>query len=245
MKVAKAVINLLYPPACLLCQAPLPSSGLAPHREETICPGCVGRRSRSGPPVCVRCGIDLLGAFDAVMECGSCRTLRPSFDMARAPWLYTGAIQQAIRQFKYHRRWRIGRGLANDMAGTARASFPLHEVAAVLPVPLHWLKRRLNGFDAAEHLAETLAHDLEKPYLPTALRRRRWTATQTRLHGQARLRNVHQAFAAQERFVRHRTVLLIDDVLTSGATAHACAAALKRAGALRVYVLAAARTPRS
>jgi ComF family protein len=129
------------------------------------------------------------------------------------------------------------------MAVTARSSLPLQEVGAVLPVPLHWLKRRLRGFNPAEHLAYVVSQSLEKPYAPSALRRTRWTTTQTRLHGQERFRNVRQAFAAQERFVRDRTILLVDDVLTSGATANSCSLALKAAGARSVFVLTAARTP--
>jgi len=165
--------------------------------------------------------------------------------MARAPWLYAGAAQNAIRQFKYHRHWRIGRWLADDMARVARASFPLEDVATVVPVPLHWLKRRLNGFHAVERLAHRVARALEKPYAPRALRRRRWTATQTRLAWQRRARNVRGAFAARQQLVCDQTVLLVDDVLTSGATANACALALKAAGARRVFVLTAARTPRA
>ena len=113
----------------------------------------------------------------------------------------------------------------------------------VLSVPLHWIKRWLKGVNPAGQLAVTVARSLKKPYAPCALRRRRWTATQTRLRWRERFRNVDQAFAARKQFVTDKTVLLIDDVLTSGATANACARALKRAGAKRVFVLTAARTP--
>lgn len=197
----------------------------------------------SGLPVCSCCGARLPGAFDAVVECSACRTARPVFDMARAPWLYAGAAQEAVKQFKYHGRWRLGRRLAQDMAKAARASFPLDDVAAVVPVPLHWLKRRLRGFNSVEQLARTVAGSLKKSYASSALQRTRWTVTQTRLGSRQRVRNVHRAFAARTRLVDGKTVLLIDDVLTSGATANACALALKDAGARAVFVLTAARTP--
>jgi len=169
----------------------------------------------------------------------------PAFDAARAPWSYTDAAQEAVHQFKYHRRWRLGRWLAAEMAATATAAFPLEEVSVILPVPQHWLKRRLRGVHGAGRLAEAVARSLGKPCRPAALRCRRWTATQSRLTWRKRARNVRDAFAANRRLVRGGSVLLVDDVLTSGATADACARALKAAGARRVFVLAAARTPRA
>jgi len=235
MSSSASVINLLYPPTCLLCHAGLPSG--------VVCEACATAMPQRQAPVCARCGVGLPGAFDAVAVCGLCRRRPPSFEMARAPWPYAGQVQDAIRQFKYHRRWRIGRWLADEMSLTARSSLPLAEVSAVLPVPLHGLKRWLKGWNPAEDLAVAVAQSLEKPCRPRALRRTRWTATQTRLAWQARARNVRGAFAARQSLVREQTLLLIDDVLTSGATANACAAALRQAGARRVFVLTAARTP--
>ena len=230
-----SVMNLLYPPTCLLCHAPLPSGA--------VCEECAIAMPEREAPVCVRCGIGLPGAFDAVALCALCRRRPPRFEMARAPWRYAGSLQDAVRQFKYHHRWRIGRWLADGMSRTAASSLPLSEISVVLPVPLHWLKRWLRGWNPAEALAASVARSLGKPCRPSTLRRTRWTATQTRLGWQARARNVREAFAARPRLVRDQTVLLIDDVLTSGATANACALALRQAGARRVFVLTAARTP--
>lgn len=240
-RAAHALTNLLYPPACLVCHAGLPrgSTGATP----ALCERCHGELARCGPPVCVHCGAAVPGAFDATAVCGPCRSAPRAFEQARAPWHYRGAVREAIRQFKYHRRWRLGRWLAEEMARTARASFPLEEISAVLPVPLHRLKRLLRGFSPAESLAWTVARAVKKPCLPHALRQPRWTRSQTRLGTRERARNVREAFVAHGRTVRNRTVLLVDDVLTSGSTADACATALKTAGAVRVFVLTAARTP--
>ncbi len=198
---------------------------------------------RNGPPCCNDCGVALRGAFDAVARCRTCRQHALAFERARAPFRYAGPAQEAVRRFKYRRRWRLGRWLAARMAETAYAEFPLQDIALILPVPLHWLKRRLRGWNPAEFLAASVARTLEKPCQPQALRRRRWTATQTRLPHARRFRNVRSAFSARPELVRDRSVLLVDDVLTSGATAEACARALREAGARRVFVLAAARTP--
>lgn len=239
MPLLRRLHHLLYPPACLLCYQRLP------HDARIFCARCVQQMPPIGRPVCPRCGTGLPGAYDAQLLCAACRRSTPSFDMARAPWWYRGSVQDAVRQFKYHRRWRIGRRLADDMAALARASLPVDRVDAVLAVPRHWLKHRARGFNPASLLADSVARALGKPVARRALRRRRWTSTQTRLHGRDRFRNVRQAFAARERFVRNRCLLLVDDVLTSGATADACAQALKTAGAREVFVLTAARTPLS
>ena len=235
MSTLRLLTNLLYPPACSLCQTRLRVS------QHVLCETCREAMPASGPPVCHRCGVPIAGAFDARMECAACRKRPTAFEMARAPWRYDGLARDAIRQFKYHRRWRLGRWLAEEMTTLARASLPLEDVDVVLPVPLHWLKARLRGYNPAGQLADAVARAVDKPYRPRALRRTRWTTTQTRLQGRQRLRNVRGAFAASPRHVRHRTILLVDDVLTSGATVAACATALRRAGARRVFVLTAAR----
>ena len=230
---------------------PAPQTGAAqtglptPHCGQAACAACERAMPDNGPPVCRRCGAEIPGAFDAVTMCASCRRHPPAFDQARAPWRYAGPTQEAVCQFKYRRRWRIGRWLAETMAQTARASFDLAAVDVVLPVPLHWLKQRLRGWNPSAALAETVARSLGKPCAGAALRRGRWTVTQTRLSGRRRIQNVEGAFAAEPRLVQNRTVLLLDDVLTSGATANACAQALKEAGARHVLVLTAARTPLS
>ncbi len=211
--------------------------------QPVLCEPCVGAAERNRPPVCQRCGVGLRGAFDAIAWCARCREAPPAFEAARAPWRYAGSIEDAVRQFKYRRRWRLGCWLAQGMASVARASLPLEEVSLIVPVPQHWLRRRLRGFHAAAWLAGAIGRALGKPVRPSALRQMRWTSTQTRLNGRARFRNVQGAFAAEERAVCGQTILLVDDVLTSGATAHACALALGTAAARRVFVLTAARTP--
>ena len=241
MSWASQFANLLYPPACPLCRVPLPDSR---ETSPPICEPCAQGLERVGVPVCVRCGVGLPGAFDARACCQACRMHPRAFELARAPWRYGGTGQALIRQFKYHQRWRLGRWLAAHMAATAQAAVPLDEIAAVVPVPLHWAARRLRGSNPAEELAVLVAQALQKPCLPRALRRQRWTPSQTRLSWRQRQRNVRGAFTARSSLIDGGSLLLIDDVLTSGATAGACAQALKDAGARQVFVVTAARTPR-
>ena len=231
--------NLLYPPACLLCHVPLPES----PADRLFCERCAQTIEPNGPPVCARCGVEIAGAFDAVARCARCRERLPAFDLARSPWRYADGGRHALRQFKYHRRWRIGRWLAHGMTLAARRDPPDEAIHLVIPVPRHWIKIRLRGGAPARDLARRIARALGAPCRVSALRQVRWTRSQTRLPWRRRFRNVRGAFAAAPRAVRGRTILLVDDVVTSGATARACAQALKASGAERVFVLSAARTP--
>lgn len=196
------------------------------------------------PPTCTRCGVGLPGAYDAQWTCLSCQRHPPVFDQACAPFAYAQAAGEAIRAFKYQGRHRLGSWLAVHMARSAQRALPLANVSAIVPVPLHWVKQRLRRLDPPFFLAQALAMALARPYVPL-LRRIRWTTTQTTLNPSARVRNVHGAFvvAPQESNLLNG-VLLVDDVMTSGATANACAQTLREAGIQPVYVVTAARTLR-
>lgn len=241
MQPLTALANLLYPPVCALCHMDLDASAGAQYAP--LCAACRTGMPRCGPPVCGACGVEVPGAYDAQPLCGACRQRPRTFTAARAPWRYAGPAQAALQQFKYHGRHRLGDWFSDAMGATAGAALPVQEIDVVVPVPAHWLVRRVRGSDAPAHLAQRLARQLKKPCIPRALRRTRWTATQTRLSWAKRRRNVRGAFTARPHLVRRRTVLLVDDVLTSGATAEACAVALRAAGASRIFVLTAARTP--
>lgn len=229
--------SLLYPPACLLCRQPLDAD------RAPFCDACRADMSPPQPPLCLRCGLGVRGAYDALAICPSCRRRPPAFDRACAPFAYESRVREAIHAFKYHGHHRIGRWLAAEMAATAERSLPLNELRAVVAVPMHPLKRRLKGANPAEDLARALAETLRLPHQSALLRRRRWTPTQTRLRPSQRFRNVRDAFAPGRSHPADGAVLLVDDVLTSGATAHACALALRASGARAVFVLTAARAP--
>lgn len=239
MRLLAPLTHLLYPPACLICRGRL----AATSDTTPVCARCLQTASRCTPPLCRRCGLPLAAAYDAHLACARCRQHPPAFDTAQAPWQYAGAIRAGVRQWKYHHRHRLGRWLAGEMTQAARAAGLAERADVVVPVPLHWLKHRLRGTHTPAALARQVAAGLGLPYVPQALRRVRWTRTQTRLPRRQRQRNVAGAFQARAALVQQRQVLLVDDVLTSTATAQACSLALRQAGATAVVVLTAARTP--
>ena len=227
-----AVADILIPPLCVLCDQ-------CATGDAVVCLGCQSTLPRNHAPWCATCGLP--DCPPGTRFCDDCAIELPAFAGARAPWRFEGPVRELIHALKYSGRRSVARWLAPEMLA-AGGDLPLHQIDAVVPVPSHWLKRRLRGGDPAGWLAGGIAHALGRP-LRRPLRRRRWTRTQTALDPAGRHRNVRGAFAVRGR--APRVALLIDDVLTSGATLHACALALRAAGAERVYALAAARTPRT
>ena len=180
--------------------------------------------------------------------CGTCRQGEQEFDMARSYGLYTGNLRKAILHLKFRGREYLGSRLGALMA-RAWEALPEPDSPIVAPVPLHPSRRRQRGFDQAELLARGLVRRLRREgrlrglrLAPASLRRVRATLPQVGLSASARRENVNGVFSVvRPEQVRNRTVVLIDDVMTTGATLSACAAALKQAGASRVLALSLAR----
>ena len=174
-------------------------------------------------------------------RCRLCRDGLAGFDAAFAYGEYDGPLRKLIHLFKYGRVKPLAKPLARLMAGALPRE---HRFDLVVPMPLHWTRRWNRGFNQAELLAKVLSRRLNAPVV-RAVRRKRRTAPQAGLTNSERRLNVSGAFALNPGVsVKDRHVLLVDDVMTTGATAAACAALLKRAGAKRVSVLALARVDR-
>jgi len=173
--------------------------------------------------------------------CALCRSGLRGFDLACCFGSYEGLLREWIHLYKYGRVKTMAQPLGDLLA---EAVSPEEPFDAVVPVPLHWLRRWRRGFNQSELLARGLARRLKVPML-CALRRTRSTRIQAGLSNTARRRNVAQAFRCRRAgAVAGKRLLLIDDVMTTGSTAAACALALKRAGAKRVVLATVARVDR-
>lgn len=186
------------------------------------------------------------GASGGDTLCGRCRVEKHEFDLARSYGVYTGNLRRAILSLKFQGRASLGKRLGTLLA-RGWDKLPDVSSALVVPVPLHASRRRERGFNQAEILARELVCTLRKEgkrvgFTTGALQRTRATVPQVGLSEAARRKNVQGVFSVRRpEEVRHRTVVVVDDVMTTGATLSACAAALKQAGASVVLALSLAR----
>lgn len=228
----------LVPARCILCGAP----GQACLDLCLACEGALPWNLRC----CGRCGLPL---ETAAPLCGPCLRDPPPFESTLAPWVYAHPIDHLLMRYKFGAQLAMGdvlaRLLAVRLAAQLHAQAQKGRVSCLVPVPLSRLRLRQRGFNQAWEMARLLAHQCGIPARAGALRRVRHTLAQSGLGAGARQRNVRRAFVAEPRWIRGLDVILVDDVMTTGATARACALALREAGAASVRVCVVARAPRT
>ncbi len=233
---------------CDRCQA---CSGLLPDTDQPhpLCPACAARLAPRLGGHCPRCGELGSQASAAPLVCPDCRRQGRPWDGFAFHGAYEGLLRQLVLAFKFHGRLGQGRLLAGLVAeaylrAAARTGEGAMDPAGpdlLVPVPLHPRRLAWRGFNQSLELSRVLAARLGRPVVPAALARIRHTTPQSSLPGAARQANIAGAFAAAPALVAGRAVLLVDDVMTTGATVDTAARALRRAGAARVDVVVAAR----
>ncbi|HEY57920.1 MAG TPA: ComF family protein [Anaerolineae bacterium] len=221
VRAALKALDWLLPPRCLGC-------GLA---GEYLCLACQRQVPPLQPPFCLRCGQPLPGrgghGESEAALCAACRARRPAFDQARSYTLMEGLARKVLHALKYRRALGLSPLLAGWLAWLVqREGWP---VEVVVPVPLGPQRQRERGYNQAEWLAWALAKRLGVPFRPDAVLRWRETASQVGLNARERRWNVEGAFRLQGAFP-FRRVLLVDDVMTTGATLDAVAQTLRDQG---------------
>ncbi|NOY52827.1 MAG: ComF family protein [Deltaproteobacteria bacterium] len=235
---ARVFLNLLLPPRCPLCGEGEKSASGVP-----LCEKCISSLRRVEGPRCPTCGRLLpepsLLEMNPRFRCGECRPGPPLLDAVQTLFLFQGALREAVHLFKYSGYWKLGRGLIDFRLKELLPA--LTEVEGVLPVPLHSSRLRNRGFNQATVLARAVSEGLSVPLLLGQLVRLKGGRPQVGLHPKERRRNIRGCFTVLSgEAIRGRHLLIVDDVLTTGATAQECARTLKNAGAETVRFLALA-----
>ncbi|MBU0679066.1 MAG: ComF family protein [Verrucomicrobia bacterium] len=231
------LLDIVYPRNCVSCATTI--TGPASHY---VCHDCMTEVSLVEPPFCRICGDPVAGRIDHSYVCFNCSSAYPHFDVARSAAKYDGLVKRMIQDFKYSKALWLASDLSDLLTACAGTYLPGEHFDLVTCVPLHHTKRRERSYNQAGILAKHVARELDVPYIPNCLYRNRRTTSQTRLTATQRATNVIDAVSPRmHKWLDGRSVLLIDDVMTTGSTVNECARALRAGGAARVAVVTVAR----
>lgn len=225
----------LWPPMCAVCDVPVQGDG-------GLCAECWDAVTFLGAPQCYACGVPFPFDPGSGALCAACTRARPPYERARAAFQYDDASRSMILAFKHADRTDLAPALVTWLMRPAAAL--VTDADIVIPVPLHWSRLLSRRYNQSALLSNALARRAGVRAVPDMLIRKRRTGTQGGKSWAARKRNVQGAFRVRPRHVRglrDKHVLLVDDVMTTGATVEACARALLRAGAGSVDVITIAR----
>lgn len=232
---SRMALNLFFPPRCAAC-------GAAVDHAHTLCSACFESLHIITQPACACCGFPFAHPMGEEALCGACLEKPPPYQKGWAVLRYDDAATQLVSRLKYSDKTHLAPFLGTLMV---RHGHPVLEGAELLiPVPLHWRRMVTRRYNQSLLLAREIARASHISLLPGAMRRTRHTPPQASLTRSERLDNVRGAFAVQEQhkpIIAGKKLVLIDDVMTTGATIHACCKTLKQAGAKEMRVLTLAR----
>ena len=231
----KDLLSFVLPAFCPICKTPLGEG------ESIVCEDCFQQMPLIAAPFCQSCGSPLKGEG---VYCRRCREGDSPLRRGRGVGVYGGVLLELIQLLKYKRKPSLARRLGSLMAEIALSDPMMSQADLVVPVPLYRTRLRERGYNQAELLAREVSESMGVGLSARSLVRRKATRTQTLLSEEERRENVRDAFlVVKEKEVKGRKVILVDDVLTTGATLRSAASALLESGAAEVYGLVSAIAP--
>lgn len=231
-KILKELLDFLIPSTCPICHTRGSENGL--------CPKCFSELEFIGTQKCSVCGQPLDAIVPGMAVCGKCMKEPPHFRQAEAVFKYNDTIKSLILPFKHTDHIELTELFVKWMGTNSGSLIERNDI--LIPVPLHWRRLLKRKYNQSALLAQRLSKRYKKEYAPLVLMRKKATKSQGHLSPKQRKKNVTGVFMVKHpELIQGKSVLLIDDVFTTGATANECAKVLLKAGAKSVDVLTIAR----
>jgi ComF family protein len=223
-------LNILFPPRCAGCNI----------WGERFCTACIKKTKIIGSAICPKCGEPQLS--NDIKLCGKCLDKKLCYENLRSWAIYDGSIKKAIQNLKYKRDIGLGEILSRPLIEMVLNN--RWQIDLITSVPLDVNRLKMRGYNQSVLLAKPVAWKTKLPFNKNAIKRVKVTRSQVGLTYNERKTNVSDAFLAESKVVSKKSILLIDDVVTTGATINSCASALQKAQATTIYGLTLARSPR-
>ena len=219
-------MELLYPKTCCFC-------GKISVQE--ICDSCKEKVSYIKEPRCKKCGKPI--RYEEQEYCHDCQKQSFHYMQGRSLWIHKGAVPWSIYQFKYHNRRIYGKFYAKELYRVYGESIDEWGIDLIVPVPLHWRRRRKRGYNQAEIVARYLGELTGIPVDKHLVIRKKYTEPQKTLNNKERVKNLKHVFDVRKMTVREKNILLIDDIYTTGSTIDAISKVLLEKGHNKVWFL--------
>jgi len=234
------LINFIFSANCRTCAEPFSSL-----KERYICQKCFSRIEFITPPYCDKCGKVLVESFSEIEKplCKECQTVKRYFYKARGVGVYEDILRESIHIFKFEKKKGIHKPLGELLVNYLKEQHPdlISQIDYIIPVPLHRKRLKLRGFNQAQLLSIYISKYFNLP-LNFDLKRIRYTIPQMSLSREERLENIKGAFEVKNyKAIVGKTLLLVDDIFTTGATVNECSQVLIKRGVKQVFVLTLAR----
>ncbi len=232
-KTIRNILDFIYPPGCYMCESSTLGYGL--------CPDCFSKLRFSLHNTCKHCGVEI---NENIFVCGSCSHKRKSFDSLSHCFEYNDELFKLINSFKNYDNTNLSPYLAKFLLHKLKEKGLENMIDVIIPVPVHRKKLLHRKYSHTALLAKELSHSLKIAFAPRVLIKIKSTADQISLDGKSRLNNLKRAFVMNKNMislVENKSVLLLDDVITTGTTINECSTVLKSSGVKEVHVLSLAR----
>lgn len=228
MNILRKIKQFLWPEICPFC---------GKVYRAGICPSCQKLLNdlKIQEPRCLKCGKPI--RYYEKEYCHDCQNTQHYFEQGKSLWLHKSPVNQSIYQFKYHNQREFSKYYARALTDAYASDVKRWKPDVLIPIPLHARRRRKRGYNQAELLAKELSKYLKIPVDSKTVRRVRYTNPQKKMDHSKRKSNLKRAFSVKPFPIRVKTVLLIDDIYTTGNTIDAVAVELKKKGVEKVYFL--------